>query len=842
VSDHHVEGAVGAPDRMAAARELLDSAVRSVAVERLTRLAARVMNSPYASASIVTDHTIIAGRHGFDSIPAADTGAPGDLTMCEVLINTGDTLAITDTAQRPGLHVVPAVRDGFVRSYLGVPLRTAAGESVGAICVFESQPRSWTDDDVSAMQDLAASMSAAIERDALAASLAAKQAQLDVALGAAHIGSFDWNLETGELQWDERLKEMFGYGPDFVPSFDSFEARAHPDDRGPALAAIRAAAEHGGSYAISYRVIRPDGSVRWLQSRGLAVAGPAVAGAAGKPVRVTGAAVDITDTRDGSDQIAQILETMTSAFFSLDHDWLMTYVNAEAERLLGLSRAELVGQSVWKLFPDAIGQLFDVEYRRAMETGQPAFFEEYFAPLSTWFEVRAWPGPDGLSVYFHDITQRRLAEEERETALAETRRANDRLRFVTDLSARLAGQMRRRDVLELIADAVVPQLADWCTSTVPRGGTELERVAAAHRDRALDALAKRLIGSYPHPYDGPSPGVTAYLARETVYRPRLVSGIIAELDDSDASAAYARTLTLMGDGPGLVVPVLVGGDVAAVMTLVRLGGRQFSDDDTSLITDVATRIANGLEAARYAEQQREVAGALQAVSLPERLPEKGRLRLAAGYRPASEGADVGGDWYDAFELPGGQLALAVGDAAGHGLRAAAIMGQLRNALRGYLFDGHGPAGSLRRLDSLLAALEPDAFATVVCITIDPTSGLGRWASAGHPAPVVVRANGAASVLVGEPAPPLGIATIDGVCEHNLTLTTGDRLLLYTDGLIERRGADIEVGLAHLQITAEQLRFEKDTGRACRTILDDMLAGEHDDDVCVLLADMGPAIA
>ncbi len=539
------------------------------------------------------------------------------------------------------------------------------------------------------------------------------------------------------------------------------------------------------------------------------------------------------------DHITGLFETITSAFFSVDQQWRLTYVNAAAEKLLSIPRAELIGHSLWKAFPEIIGRSFDIECRRAIDTGQPAFFEEYLPSAGSWVEVRAYPSPHGLSMYFHDITQRRLIDETRRQELDEAQLANDRLRFVTDLSARLSGQVRRRDVLELVANALVPAFADWVTVIVP-DGVELTRVAAAHRDRGLNSLAKRLVGTYPHAFNGPSPGVTAYQRKSPLRVPLLVRSIIADLDDSDASDAYARTLSLLGDGPGLLIPVLIHGEVAAVLTMVRLAGRDFSDDDVALITDIATRVAAGLEAARYAEQQREVAGALQAVALPERLPEKGHLRLAAGYRPASEGAGVGGDWYDAFELPDGMLALAVGDAAGHGLRASAIMGQLRNALRGYLFDGCGAAGSLRRLDSLLAALEPDAFATVVCVIIDPSNGHGRWASAGHPAPVVVRANGGASVLMGEPAPPLGIAGTEEMHEHPLNLSAGDRLVLFTDGLIERRQSDIEIGLAHLLITAEQMRIETDTSNACMAILDDMLGGDHEDDVCVLLADMSAA--
>jgi GAF domain-containing protein len=199
-------------------------------------------------------------------------------------------------------------------------------------------------------------------------------------------------------------------------------------------------------------------------------------------------------------------------------------------------------------------------------------------------------------------------------------------------------------------------------------------------------LARRLIGGYPHPFSGPSPGVVVYQNGEPLRLAELAEEIVTNLDDSVASAAYGRTLRLLGNGPGLIMPIFTDGNVVAVLTMVRVGGAPFSEADIATMTQVTAAVADSLDDAMHLETQRETAGALQAAALPRTLPSSDRLALAAGYRAASEGIQVGGDWYDAFELQSGHIALVVGDAAGHGLQAAALMTQMRNALRAHLFD------------------------------------------------------------------------------------------------------------------------------------------------------------
>jgi len=542
------------------------------------------------------------------------------------------------------------------------------------------------------------------------------------------------------------------------------------------------------------------------------------------------------------EELPRVLETMPNAFFSLDLGLAVTSLNAEGERLLRRPRQEVLGTSFLDAFPGEVGAEIARRFRHAIESSESVVFEEFYGPFDGWFEVHAWPDRHGLNVYFSDVSERRNSEFAQTLALDEARQAHARLAFVTDVSTRLHGAVARTELYERLAQTVITYTADWCTVVVP-SGDELIRVAAAHREPILDGLAKRLVGGYPHPFSGPSPGVVVYQSGEPLRLQQLAQQIVTDLDDSIASAAYGRTLRFLGDGPGLIMPIYFNGEVVAVLTMVRTGGESFDDSDVTTMTQVIATVADLLDDAVHLETQRETASALQAAALPRTLPSSERLALAAGYRPASEGTQVGGDWYDAFELQSGHIALVVGDAAGHGLQAAALMTQMRNALRAHLFDAFGPSESIAKLSSFIATQEPEAFATIICVEVDPATGEAIWASAGHPAPILLNRQGTSVHLRGKPAPPIGSADPHSPhrpVEHPLVLKPGDRLVMFTDGLYERRGVDLEIGLTHLMITTEQSRAT-DVDTACESILADMLMGSHDDDVCLLVADFKPGM-
>jgi PAS domain S-box-containing protein len=203
---------------------------------------------------------------------------------------------------------------------------------------------------------------------------AAARLRFDLAIDAAGIGSFDWDLVSRRLAWDDRLLEMFGYDRATWPgTIDAFVERLHPDDASRTVAALQHAIDTCGEYDAEFRVVLPTGGTRWVQGRGRALADES-----GTAVRLLGAAYDTTEPRQADARVARVLESMNAAFFALDREWRFTYVNGEAERVLQRSREDLLGGDIWELFPAALGSAFEVHYRGAAATGRERVFEAYY--------------------------------------------------------------------------------------------------------------------------------------------------------------------------------------------------------------------------------------------------------------------------------------------------------------------------------------------------------------------------------------------------------------------------------------------------------------------------------
>jgi anti-sigma regulatory factor (Ser/Thr protein kinase)/CheY-like chemotaxis protein len=250
-----------------------------------------------------------------------------------------------------------------------------------------------------------------------------------------------------------------------------------------------------------------------------------------------------------------------------------------------------------------------------------------------------------------------------------------------------------------------------------------------------------------------------------------------------------------------------------------------------------TRLRDSLgpgERARAREME-DVALTLQRSLLPRALPDVLGTELCGRYVPASESLEIGGDFYDATALGDGRLVVTIGDVAGHGVLAAAVMGQVRQAVRAYAFEGHTPAGLMDRLD-LLVSDSGLAMTTCLCGILDPSSGVLRFSNAGHPPPLVRRVDGTVERVTDGLSHPLGVTMAHRHAEAVVRLELGDALLLYTDGLVERRGEVIDVGIDRL---AERLAIGFTSAEeACERIVDE-LAQDLADDAALLAVTRTP---
>lgn len=304
--------------------------------------------------------------------------------------------------------------------------------------------------------------------------------------------------------------------------------------------------------------------------------------------------------------------------------------------------------------------------------------------------------------------------------------------------------------------------------------------------------------------------------------------------DVDHSQVLNPILREKGVRSLLGVPLVVQGATLGVLHVGTLTPRQFTLEDESLLQLVGDRVALAIHAGLY-ERERAVARMLQRNLLPERLPAPPGLRLAARYLPA-RGGEVGGDWYDAFLLPNGSLAVAIGDVMGRGLDAASAMAKLRNALRAYALAFPSPKDVLHGMDRLLQHLDPDEMATVPYGIIDLAQLRFIFASAGHVPPVIRDPDGSVHVVKRDVGPPLGADVGGTFSEFEEQLWPGTAIILCTDGLIERRDSSLDVGLERLrEALTEDVRPEE----RCDQIIGRLVEDEVDDDVALLVVEAAP---
>jgi serine phosphatase RsbU (regulator of sigma subunit)/DNA-binding response OmpR family regulator len=283
----------------------------------------------------------------------------------------------------------------------------------------------------------------------------------------------------------------------------------------------------------------------------------------------------------------------------------------------------------------------------------------------------------------------------------------------------------------------------------------------------------------------------------------------------------------------LAVPLL--GRTRRRLGLIQVADKDnadFTESDEVVLLQLAQLAAVAIENAERYAQEHDIAETLQRSLLPDALPEVPGLELCARYQPGGPGSQVGGDWYDVFVLDDSRVALAVGDVAGRGPRAAAVMGQLRTAMRAYALQGLAPGDVLARLDRLLHILAPTAMATAAYLVLDAPSGRLEWASAGHPPPLLVTAAGS-SFLECDPNAPLGTVVDRPFVAREVQLKPGSLLLCYTDGLIEEPRSSLDDGLRRLAESVDPELGE--LPELCDAVLKAMVPAEGADDVALLAA-------
>jgi serine/threonine-protein kinase RsbW len=397
------------------------------------------------------------------------------------------------------------------------------------------------------------------------------------------------------------------------------------------------------------------------------------------------------------------------------------------------------------------------------------------------------------------------------------------------LTAALAASLVPADVAAIVreqgigtagADAVAVHL-------VSDSGDTLELEGAS----GVEATSLERLGRLPLERDGAL--ATAFSRGRASFHPSLET---LQPDDPLRASLEAEGLISVA-----LFPLGASRRVHGVLLLGWRSAQALEPEDRAFAGTFASQSGQALDRAIRYESERTIAETLQQSVLPQALPEVEGVTFAARYLPGEAGVDVGGDWYDAFVLADGRVALVVGDVVGKGVQAAATMGQLRNSLRAFASEHDDPGEVVRRLSGMVDALSEAPFATLAYLVVDLQTRRCRYVVAGHPPPLVVHATGTAEYLDGGRSLPLGVDGDAPVDVAETTLEAGATIVLYTDGLVERRDASLDVGLELVRKTAGSVKASPDTliDHVLRGVFDDV---EREDDVAMLVVRLEPLSA
>ena len=571
-----------------------------------------------------------------------------------------------------------------------------------------------------------------------------------------------------------------------------------------------------------------------------------------------------------------LFAALPTAFLVMTPDLVIVHANpaylTTTDRLL----ADIVGRPVFEAFPPQPGSLDEhgrnpvqLSFERARDTGQvdhmPLTKYDLYRPDGD-VQERYWSlitapvlDADGrvtliiqrvedVTPYVgerrlrqateHDGPGRRRVEVLEADLYARTQRLREAVEAEAVATRRLAGMAEA--ALQLAGAETIEELVDVVAGAgLAALGAEGGAITVATEDGfrlaitdSLGAETQRRFSDLPP--DSDAPAVWAIRHAQPMLLPTRASG---EAWSDKMPAVYETT----GCMAWAIVPLVVGERVLGSLSAAWADEREFSPSEVEMMTVFAAQCAQVLDRIqvrtkerREAAANRTIAEALQRSLLtdPPHLP---RLQLAVRYRPAS-GAQVGGDWYDAFTVNGTTTTLVIGDVTGHDLEAAAAMGQLRNLLRGVAHvTGESPAEVLSALDRSVASLHVDTLATaaIAQITVEPDrdTAVVSWSNAGHPPPLLVTETGEATLLTSEADLLLGLDPTAQRRDHGMSLVAGATMVLYTDGLVERRGESLDVGLERLRAAAGDLSRLPVEG-FCDELLARM-ADRHLDDIALL---------
>ncbi|MFI6946391.1 SpoIIE family protein phosphatase [Streptomyces sp. NPDC050422] len=628
------------------------------------------------------------------------------------------------------------------------------------------------------------------------------------------IGRFDWDLDSGAVGADDELCAILGTGrKQFPGTIDALAARLAPEDVYGLWALGRHAADSGGPVVRRMRLRGPDGRSHLLEISGRRDKGAAP----GAATRLTGFLVDLGI----GPVVAEAADRLPRGIFSLDRFARITYINGLAEEILGHPRSELVGRVLWEAVPWFANPAYEDHYRAAMLSDAPVHFLARRTP-PPWLSVSLYPGHDGLTVVLDPAEQPVYAPGSVVSpgmGLGSPADRSAALYRPVALAIALTEAVTARQVSAVVTEELLPAF----------GGRQLAIYLLRERHLYLEWET-----GFPHGFldrfdgvalDARIPGVETL----TTGRPIFFESM------QRLAAAYPGIPMDTDVGARAFLPLIASGQRVGSCILGFDQPRGFSPEERTILTALAGLIAQALQRAQRYDNEAALARGLQDVLLPHRLAVVEGVATEGRYLAGTQGMEVGGDWYDVIET-GGKLALVIGDVQGHGVAAAATMGQLRSAVRAFALSGHDPQEVMSGTNRLLIDLDPGQFASCCYIVMDPATGVTRAVRAGHPQPVLRRPEGAVEVMDLPGGIVLGIDAEASYPVTELHLAPGAMIALYTDGMVEESGTDIDVGIERLRGTIAGFAPDATLAETADHVIGRARqAADRPDDIALLLA-------
>ncbi|MDX3524672.1 SpoIIE family protein phosphatase [Streptomyces scabiei] len=480
----------------------------------------------------------------------------------------------------------------------------------------------------------------------------------------------------------------------------------------------------------------------------------------------------------GTVEAARMVARLPYGMCALDLHGRITFANAATAELLGIPVSGLLGTQLWVSVPWLNDPAYEDRYRAALMSQQVTSFVA-LRPPSDWLSFRLYPGTNGLSVR---ISRARAVAEAEHAARVEEPGRLVTIHHVLALASALTEAVSVQDVVDLVADEIVPAIGGQ--ALVMYGSRAGRLHVLGHRGYADPHLVERFDGT---PLTAPMPGAHALTTGVPAFfesRQQLEHLYPVRRDTPDGLNAWAY------------VPLIASGRPVGTWVLGYAEPHPFPADERAVLTSLSGLIAQALERALLYDAKHQLAHGLQQALLPHSLPSIPGIEAASRYLPATRGMDIGGDFFD-LVLSHGRASAVIGDVQGHNVTAAGLMGQIRTAVRAYTTVGQAPQEVMSSTNRLLIDLGSELFASCLYLRLDPAHGTAVMARAGHPPPLLRRPDGKVRVLDLAGGPLLGIDAAAAYPTTEVALTEGSVLVLYTDGLIESPGVDIEEALASL---------------------------------------------